>query len=141
MDPEKQALIPAVLEQAVLARIAAADPRTLQPHVVPVWFLWDGQALWISAFSSTRKVKLVRRNPRISVLIEPQEGTVELQAVLLEGACELIAEPRKMVAEMSRRIYARYMGEEGAQAPEPASWAVDPENRLIKLVPERVFAW
>lgn len=141
MNPEKQALISAALEQAVLARIAAADPRTLQPHVVPVWFLWDGQALWISAFSSTRKVKLVQRNPRISVLIEPKEGSLDLQAVLLEGAAELIAEPRTLVAEMSGRIYARYLGEQGALAPEPLGWTTDPENRLIKLVPERILAW
>ena len=40
---DKQALIEATLAQPVLARLATANPRSLQPHVVPVWFWWDGE--------------------------------------------------------------------------------------------------
>ena len=60
----------ALLDQPVLARIATAQAKSLQPHVVPVWFLWDGDNLWISAFSSTRKLKDLASNPRCAVLIE-----------------------------------------------------------------------
>ena len=56
-----------VKKMVPLDRLATANPRTLQPHVVPVWFWWDGTSLWISAFSSTRKVKelLERRHARL----------------------------------------------------------------------------
>jgi len=64
-----------------------------------------------------------------------------LQAVLLEGAAELIATPAALVAEMSERIYTKYMGPEGVLAPEPQSWKQDPENRLIRLTPERRMTW
>lgn len=130
-----------LLAQTVLARLGTANPHTHQPHVVPVWFLWDGEALWISAFTSTRKVKDVLRNRRIAVLVEPQEleGS-PLQAVLFEGACEVYAE-QPFVAEMAERIYAKYMGPEGVQSEQPQSWKGDPENRVIRLVPEKVFVW
>lgn len=142
MDAEKEHLAQALLAEPVLARLATANPKTLQPHVVPVWFLWDGDSLWISAFVSTRKVKDLLKNPRCAVLIEPaQPQGSPLQAVLLEGAVELIAEPASLIAEMSERIYTRYMGPEGVLAPEPQSWKQDPENRLIKLTPERRMVW
>lgn len=130
-----------LLQQTILARLGTANPVTLQPHVVPVWFLWDGEALWISAFTSTRKVKDLKRNQRCSVLIEPADPSAsKIQAVLLEGKCELLGE-QPFVAEQSELIYEKYMGKDGAQAAEPQSWKSDPENRLVKLIPQKVFLW
>ncbi len=137
---DKKELIEALLSQAVPARLATANPKTLQPHVVPVWFLWDGEFIWISAFSSTRKARDLARNPLCAVLIEPEKAG-ELQAVLFEGPAELIEQPSGLICEMSLRIYTRYMGEEGVKAAEPQSWAVDPENRLVRLTPSHVYTW
>jgi hypothetical protein len=138
--PEKKDLILALLDQPVLARLGTANAKTLQPHVVPLWFLWDGDNLWISAFSSTRKVKDLESNPRAAVLIEPKEPD-KLQGVLFEGPVDVLAGPRGLVRDISLKIYTRYMGEEGVQAAEPQSWSVDPENRLVRLAPRKVFAW
>ena len=137
---DKKDLIETLLAQPVLAHLGTANPKTNQPHVVPVWFLWDGQHIWISAFSSTRKFKDLTRNPLCAVLIEPEKSG-SLQAVLFEGPAELIDQPPGLVSEMSLRIYTRYMGNEGAQAAEPQSWAVDPENRLVKLIPSHIYTW
>jgi PPOX class probable F420-dependent enzyme len=144
MPPEfpadKKEIIEELLAQPVLARLGTANAKTGQPHVVPVWFLWDGKFIWISAFASTRKVRDLLNNPRAAVLIEPRE-TEKLQGVLFEGPVELISQPPELVCELSVRIYTRYMGVEGAQAAEPQSWAVDPENRIIKLTPTRIAVW
>lgn len=130
-----------LLSQPLLARLATANPRTLQPHVVPVWFLWDGRSMYISAFSSTRKLRDVQRNPRIAVLVEPPPGSPGLQAVLFEGKAELISSPRQRVAELAERIYTHYLGEQGILAPEPQSWISDPENTIIRLAPENIYSW
>lgn len=139
-SPDKQALIQSLLTgEPVLARLATANPRTLQPHVVPVWFLWDGASLWISAFSSTRKAKDILKNKNIAVLIEPKEPG-KLQAVLMEGPCELIEQPRELVAEMSLKIYERYVGKDRLSDTE-RSWSTDPENRVIRLTPAKTYSW
>jgi nitroimidazol reductase NimA-like FMN-containing flavoprotein (pyridoxamine 5'-phosphate oxidase superfamily) len=142
MDPKKQSQIDALLSQPVLARLATSDLATGQPNVVPVWFLWDGGALWISAFTSTQKVKTLRANPLAAVLIEPDAAhPSSLQAVLLRGKVEIIAEPRDLVARQAIAIYSLYMGEDGAQAEEPQSWAYDPENVLLHMRPDKVVSW
>jgi len=139
-EEEKQAQMQDLLNQPVLARLATANPKTLQPHVVPVWFWWDGQSIWISAFNSTRKVKDLQKNRRCAVLIEPRDPQDDgLQGILFEGEAELITGPT--VAELSARVYVRYVGEEGLKAPDVASWMVDPENTIIKLTPEKTRAW
>ena len=128
-----------------LARLATAvpvkdNPQFFQPHNVPVWYVWDGQALWISAFESTRKVREVARNPYIAVLIDVDSAVNGAQAALLEGKAELIADPA-IVQPYSRKIYTHYMGEEGVKDAAPQSWIVDPENRILRLIPSRIYTW
>jgi nitroimidazol reductase NimA-like FMN-containing flavoprotein (pyridoxamine 5'-phosphate oxidase superfamily) len=134
-------LIEAVLAEPVLARLATTNPKTLQPHVVPVWFAWDGNYVWISSFVSTRKIRELKINPRGAVLIESKQEGSKLQAVLLEGTVELVTQPRQLVRKLASRIYIRYLGPEGIKDAEPQSWLNDAENLLIKLTPERVISW
>jgi nitroimidazol reductase NimA-like FMN-containing flavoprotein (pyridoxamine 5'-phosphate oxidase superfamily) len=135
----------AFLKHPLLARLATAvpapdDPSQFQPHNVPVWFYWDCESLYISAFQSTRKVKEVRRNPYIAVLIDVNDAMDGVQAVLMEGKSDLILDPA-VVQKMSRTIYTRYMGEDGVQDEAPQSWIVDPDNSIIKLTPTKIFTW
>jgi general stress protein 26 len=138
---DRRELIEAVLAEPVLARLATTNPKTLQPHVVPVWFAWDGESVWISSFVSTRKIRELKKNPRGAVLIESKQEGGKLQAVLLEGPVELVTEPRQLVSEIASRIYIRYLGPEGIRDDQPQSWLKDPENLLIKLTPEKIMSW
>jgi nitroimidazol reductase NimA-like FMN-containing flavoprotein (pyridoxamine 5'-phosphate oxidase superfamily) len=124
-----------------LARMATANPDTQQPHVVPVWYGWDGTSLWIGTFRSTRKIKELLRNPRISVVIDIDHETEGLRAAILEGEAELVNEPRAMMEEKTEWIYTRYLGPEGVKAKDPQSWIKDPEALLIKLTPKWVKTW
>lgn len=140
-----QAQFEAFLNQPLLARIATAvrskeDADYFQPHVTPVWFLWENDSLYISAFTSTRKVKEVRRNPYIAALIDVSQAVDGVSAVLLEGKSEWIHD-REFVQDMSRRIYTKYMGEDGVLAADPQSWIIDPENSIIKLAPQAIYTW
>lgn len=128
-----------LLARPVLARIATADPRTCQPHVVPVWFEWADGLLWISSFSSTRKNREILLNPRVAVAIDVAHGPDRMESVIIEGWAEIIADPQ-VVIPRSTSIYTRYLGEDGVKLPDPASWIVDPENRIICIHPEKIYA-
>jgi nitroimidazol reductase NimA-like FMN-containing flavoprotein (pyridoxamine 5'-phosphate oxidase superfamily) len=129
------------LNRVLLARLATADPQTNQPHVVPVWYGWDGQSLWISAFRSTRKVKELLKNPRCSVVIDVDGDLPGLKAVLMEGEAELVRSPRELLEAKATWVYTRYLGPEGVLADDPQSWIKDPENLLIKLTPAFIKSW
>jgi nitroimidazol reductase NimA-like FMN-containing flavoprotein (pyridoxamine 5'-phosphate oxidase superfamily) len=142
LPPEKRALAEELLSQPVLARIATVNLETGQPHLVPLWYLWDGASLWISGFRSTRKFRELLAHPKCAVLVEPVDAKVsKLQAVLFEGSAQVITSPRQLVEEMSTRIYLRYLGEEGVKAADPQSWIHDAENLVACLTPQKVFSW
>jgi PPOX class probable F420-dependent enzyme len=128
------------LEEAHLARLATCNPNTLQPHVVPVWYEWDGESIWISSFRSTRKVHEIEQNPRISLVIDTPSEDNQAPGVVFEGTAELITDPALGV-ERGTRIYKRYLGPQGVLEPEPQSWLHDPEHLLIRLNPQRVYVW
>lgn len=133
--------IVSLLAQPVLARIATASLPAGRPHVVPVWYLWDGSAVWIHSMGSSRKVRNVRSNPYCSVVIDAADSGVDFWAVLIEGDAELVPAPAEQVHEMATRIYSRYVGPDGALEATPQSWIHDPDSLLIKIVPQRIMSW
>jgi len=133
----KQGWVKELLAEPLLARLGTANPATAQPHVTPVWFAWDGECIYISAFISTRKAREVSSNPHISVLIDVDNPT---RAVLMEGKAEVITESGA-VSRWSEIIYTRYVGEKDVMRDPYQSWVHDTENRIIKLRPEHVYAW
>ena len=128
------------LNQAQIARLATCDTERLQPHVVPVWYEWDGNFVWISSFRSTRKVKEIKQNPLVSLVVDTDSRGEAAHAVLFEGRVELIDDP-EIGQKRGFSIYSKYLGEDGAKAKEPQSWLHDPEHLLIKITPQKVYAW
>ena len=128
------------LAQPLLARMATCNPTTLQPHVVPVWFEWDGEFVWIHSFWSTRKIRELQANPRLSVSVDTDGGGKPVRGVLFEGQVEIIRDPA-IIVPRANSIYVRYLGEAGAQEQEPQSWIHDAESTLIRLTPVKVHAW
>ena len=140
LTEEKRKFINAFLSEPLIARLATADKKG-QPHVVPVWFAWDGSALWVSAFSSTRKVRDLEENPLISVAIDETRPDGTTLAVILEGRAELLRGPADFLRRQFTWIYARYVGEDRVHEAKYQKWIDDPENTLIKLSPTKVFTW
>jgi nitroimidazol reductase NimA-like FMN-containing flavoprotein (pyridoxamine 5'-phosphate oxidase superfamily) len=138
---ENDALMDERLQEVLLARLATADPRSMQPHLTVVWYLWDGESAWFSAFSSTRKVKDLVRNPRAALLIDKSNGGETEWAYLLEGPVELVSGPGEEFERRVIEVYTRYLGEEGVLAHQPQSWITDAENRLVRLNPEKIYRW
>ncbi|MFB6818315.1 pyridoxamine 5'-phosphate oxidase family protein [Streptomyces sp. NPDC056347] len=53
------------------------------PHQVPLWFLWDGQALWVCTDAASATVRNVRAEPRVRLALPDT-----LDVVLLQGEAE-----------------------------------------------------
>ena len=129
------------LSRPLIARLATVSAKTLQPHVVPIWYDWDGESLWISSYRSSRKIRDLEGNPLASVVIDVDEAGADPRAVLFEGRVVLIDTPRPIVEEISARIYRRYLGAEGVLAAEPQEWLHSPENLLVQLKPSLIKSW
>ena len=133
--------IDAFLSQPVLARIATAAAHTPQPHVVPIWFYWDGEIIWFSTPRRSVKVRDLKENPYCAVSIDITEGGLRYKAVILEGDVEIIWDPADTIVQTTAKIYTKYLGEEGFQSPTPQQWANDPGNVILKVMVKKIMTW
>lgn len=128
------------LQLPILARIATASAAR-RPHVVPVWFEWDGLVLWISIDQRSKKYRNLVENPFAAVTIDETWGGLRFRGVIFEGPVELITEPRSWTVATTERIYTRYMGKEGIAAATIQSMLNNGHHAVIKLTPAHVIVW
>jgi PPOX class probable F420-dependent enzyme len=132
--------IEAFLAEPNLARFATIS-RNGYPHVVPVWFLWEDGAVWISAYRSTRKAKHLLTDRRCALVVDVKKAEHGVTGVLFEGEAELFEADQPKVRQRIEQIYLKYLGPEGILDKDPQDWLASPENMLIKLTPKHTASW
>lgn len=71
-------------------RVATTSPDG--PHATPLWFLWDGSALWLYSLTRSQRWADVQRDPRIGVVVDTGEDYSELRGVEIAGTAEVVGE-------------------------------------------------
>ena len=138
--PEITPQVAEFLSRKLLGRLATSSSDG-QPHVVPVWFLLENNALWISSYKSTRKVIDIHSNPKCAIVVDLENADSGLTAVAIEGNAEIFGQTLDNFKERVLRIYTKYLGLDDVNNNVPQSWLNSPENVLIKLTITRVKAW
>lgn len=79
------------------------------PHLVPMWFaLLDGKpAFW--TYRTSQKVLNLRRDPRLSCLVEAGESYPELRGVSIEGTADVVEDPDE-VLRIGAAVAERFAG-------------------------------
>ena len=61
------------------------------PHPVPMWYaIEEGGAIVVSTYTKSQKIRNLRRDPRVSLLVEDGGVYSELRGVLMYGPAELV---------------------------------------------------
>ena len=107
-----------------------------RPHVVPIWFVLDGDNLIFTTGEPSVKAKNMIRDSRVSISVDDQ--TPPYSFVTVEGTVSLSENPDEMLY-WAIRIGARYMGEEQAEAFGKRN-AVKGEL-LVTITPSKVIAY
>ncbi len=66
--------------------------HTGQPHVTPLWFAWDGDALWLYSIVDSQRWIDLMREPRIAVVVDDGDSYDELRGVELTGTATVVGE-------------------------------------------------
>jgi PPOX class probable F420-dependent enzyme len=78
-----------------------------EPHVTPIWFLWDGERVRISLVAGRQKLRNLQRDPHISLaMIDPSRPTYYLE---LRGRVDDLTPDPELALE--RAIAEKYSGE------------------------------
>ncbi|MEP7188474.1 MAG: PPOX class F420-dependent oxidoreductase, partial [Roseiflexaceae bacterium] len=109
-----------------------ADGR---PHVAPIWFDLDGDALVFTTWHTTVKAANLRRDPRVSLCVD--DDTPPYAFVLFEGIATLSEDPDELL-RWATSIAGRYMGSDQAEAFGRRNGV--PGELLVRVTPTHVVA-
>ena len=106
-----------------------------QPHVMPVWFVLDGEELVFTTSSGSVKGRNLRRDPRIALVVD--EDVAPYAFVHIRGHAR-ISEDMDELLRFATEIGDRYMGPERAE--EFGQRNAVPGELLVRVTPERTIA-
>ncbi|MCU1452889.1 MAG: pyridoxamine 5-phosphate oxidase-related FMN-binding [Acidimicrobiales bacterium] len=134
MDPAE---LDAFLAAERTCRVATVDGDG-SPHVTPLWFAWDGRALWLTSIVRSQRWTDLQRDHRISVVIDAGDNFAELRGVEIRGVGVPVGEvPRtgEAVPELDapEQLYAdKYAGGQIFH---------DGRHAWLRVAPEKVVSW
>ncbi len=137
MSPDE---VDAFLHETRTLNIATIGP-TGQPHLVAMWygFLDDQVAFW--TFAKSQKIQNLRRDPRITALVEDGKTYESLRGVELVGTGRII-EDYDTIVEIALSIASRHVGPDGVSEKARPFLEAQARKRLgVVIDVERVVSW
>jgi PPOX class probable F420-dependent enzyme len=104
------------------------------PHMVPMWFLWDGSVVLLFSLPNTRKLRDIAANPAVVLALEPADQGYDV--VIVEGKATLLGDP--IITGLMPEFVTKY-----ADVPRrwpPAKWA-EKFTQAIRVAPTKLTAW
>lgn len=108
-------------------------------HAVAMWYGFADGRLAVQTKAKAQKVRNVRRDPRMTWLVEAGERYGELRGVELVGRGEVVEDPDRLW-QVGVSVYDRYV-ERYSDAARPAVTAMLNKRVAIVLDVERTVSW
>jgi PPOX class probable F420-dependent enzyme len=111
-----------------------------RPHVVAMWygFVRGAPAFW--TYTKSQKVLNLRRDPRLTCLIEAGDAYTELRGVELVADAELIDDPAEVLA-FGVQVTERYQGITANEAMMPAIRKSAEKRVVVRLDVRKIVSW
>ncbi len=110
------------------------------PHVVAMWYVVMDGKVCFSTFRKSQKVLNLRRDPKITVMLESGHAYNELKGLVIEGTAEVV-DDTPYVAMVMAHVGAKYSG---APVGTPESQAMNPQapkRVIIRITPDNIVTW
>ena len=113
-----------------------ADGR---PHNVPLWFVWDGAALWLNSIVKSQRWTDLAHNPEIAVVIDAGTDYQELRGVEIRGRATVVGEvprgdtPDPALSEPELLFARKYLGID--------QFVTDLRHGWLRITPEKLTSW
>jgi nitroimidazol reductase NimA-like FMN-containing flavoprotein (pyridoxamine 5'-phosphate oxidase superfamily) len=113
------------------ARVATVSPDG-SPHVVPLWFVWVGGAIWMTSLRKSRRASDLEHGSSVAVCVDTGTDYAELRGAVLYGRFE-DATGHPDLARARTALGRKY-------------WQIDEVPDLkshawLRLEPDRVVSW
>ena len=132
----------AFLESGHTLQVASIGPRGA-PHLVAMWYVMIDGLIHFTTFTKAQKILNLKRDPRITCMLEAGEAYEELRGLVVEGEAEVIDGDPDVSFRVMTANNAKYSGGSSplARAPEEQRRATAAKRSTVRVHPKRVYSW
>lgn len=103
-----------------------------RPHLVPVWFLWDGATILIFSQPDNQKIRNLQANPKVILAVDNTHGGDDV--VEVEGRAELL--PPGSVDSTLSAFAEKYASQFSEMTPQTMAQVY---SQAIRITPTRFY--
>lgn len=124
-----------------MARMATVSNG--KPHLVPVWYYYDGTNILITTPKEARRIKNLKNNPYVSIAIDIVNGKpgdisyLDGKAVIIEGEAEIKDDTN---GSFAKKMYERYVGKDALNNP-MVQFSIGMPRHILTIKPVKVMSW
>ena len=124
------------LKKQKILRLATLDNKD-NPHIIPVWYLFNSKKLYIGTNSKTKKAKNIKNNSKVSFCVDTGINSPDIFGVMGQGNAKLIREKNE-VSKIEKRILLRYFKTLNNKS---AQELLEETDCIIEIRPKKYSVW
>ena len=129
------------LEEQMIVSVATVGPSG-RPHLVPLWYVPDGEELIGWTYAKSQKARNLERDPRATLQVEDGIQYDELRGAMFECDVHVERDPDR-VADYGVALFSRYAAGGGDPGDEVRAMVKSqaPKRVALQFVPRKVASW
>lgn len=127
------------LDEGWTLQVATNGPGGF-PHLAPMWYVMIDGVIHFTTFGKSQKILNLRRDPRISVMLETGKAYEELRGLVIQGSAE-IEEDVETTAGVMSLVGNKYRGLPIPTDTPEAALPAAAKRVTVRVRPERVYSW
>lgn len=138
LTPDEQRQL--IEEEGWTLQVASIGPKGY-PHLVAMWYVLDDDGTIVfTTYRRSQKVLNLRRNPKMTVMLESGRAYAELRGLVIEADAEIIDDPH-YTAKVMAKVGHKYNGIPiPTDTPEAALKAAS-KRVTVRVNPVDVYSW
>lgn len=107
-------------------------------HVVAIWYLFDGESVYVGTSSRSRKALNAQLDPHVSVMIDSRDVAASCGVTVIGQAQILTGD---LAREWVARIHHKYLSDVACVDPRVGLVFAAVDDVAIKITPAKVISW
>ena len=127
------------LDDGWTLQVASIGPKGF-PHLVAMWYVVIDGAIHFTTFAKSQKVLNLRRNPKLTAMLESGRAYQELRGWVIECEGELI-EDTPFTARVMALVGQKYNGIPVPTDTHEAALKVASKRVVVRIKPVETYSW
>ena len=124
------------LKKQKILHLATVD-KTSTPHIVPVWYMYSVNKIYIGTNTKTEKAKNIKTHKKVSFCVDVGVNSPSIFGVMGQGTAKLIKDT-DAVSRLAKKILLRYFKDLKNKS---AQEILDDTDCIIEIMPKKYAVW